>query len=347
MSQRDEEISLKSHATDVGHERRSRPVEWVLVDGDRIVLTAAILAAVYPLFLGLGRLDVIGFTNANSITRIASGLIAGTFSLVTLVVSLNQLILSREFGGAGEIEDRLAGVMDFRRDIEEMAAVPASPATPARLFALVTEAIHRQAAQLDEAVGDELDEKAGDRVRSYVSGVLESTERIHETFGRTGLGTFAAVSASVDYNDSWQIYAARQLKNRYDDELPEEASTAFEDLIDALQLFNVARTHFKTTYLQRELTKFSRQTIYCGVPSVLSAILLGFLYAETGGAAIDPTLLPYVTPALVVVVLSPLALLAAYILRTATMAHRTASVGPVIPQKAPEEESFDVSYDGE
>lgn len=61
-------------------------------------------------------------------------------------------------------------------------------------------------------------------------------------------------------------------------------------------------------------------------------------------AAIDPTLLPYVTSGLIVVVVSPLALLAAYILRMATITRRTASVGPMIPQKAPEEDPFDVSY---
>ncbi|MFL9594348.1 hypothetical protein ACKC5O_20445, partial [Aeromonas schubertii] len=89
------------------------------------------------------------------------------------------------------------------------------------------------------------------------------------------------------YNDAWQIYAGRHLKHRYEDDLSEDAHAAFDDLLDAIQLFNVARTHFKTTYIQRELTKFSRQTLYCGVPSILSAMLIGFLYADIGGAAIN------------------------------------------------------------
>jgi hypothetical protein len=344
MSTGDEEDELESYGTDMGREARASPVEWVLFRGNRLVLAAGILVGVYLLFVGLGWIGIIGFTNDDSITRVAGGMTAGTFSLVTLVVSINQLILSRELSAAGEARERLDGVMEFRRDIEDMANVPASPATPTRLLELIIEGINYQADTLTDAIEDELDEDGRGLIQSYVSGVKESTERADEAFEETEFGTFTALSAAINYNDAWQIYAGRHLRGRYRDDLSEGAHGAFEDLIDAIQLFNIARTHLKTTYVQRELTQFSRQTLYCGVPSILSAMVIGFLYGGVGGATINPALLPYVVSALIVVVVSPLALLASYILRTATVVRRTASIGPMIPQKAPKEDPFDVSY---
>lgn len=343
MGSGDEE-TLESYGTDMGRESSIGAFEWVIVDGDRLAVAALITAVVAVLLLGLNAFDVIAFQNPNSVTRVASGMIAGTFSLVTLVVSINQMILSREFSSAGEARDKVDGVMAFRQDVEELANVPASPASPAALIDLIVVTIHERADELGESVSDHPDADCRDAVSQYVAGIDDSTERIHETLEEMGFDTFEAVSAAINYNDAWQIYVGRHLYSRHEDSFSEETSEAFERLLDSLQLFDVAREHFKTTYLQRELTQFSRQTLYCGVPAVLSAIVLGLVYADVSGASLTPDLSPFVTIALITVVASPLALLTAYILRTATMTRRTASIGPMLPQKDPEEGPFDVSY---
>jgi hypothetical protein len=339
-----EEETLESYGTDMGEESSVGVYEWVIVEGNRLVVAVLITAAAFALLSGLYVLGAIAFVNDDSITRLAGGMIAGTFSLVTLVVSINQMILSREFSSAGEFRDQLDGVMEFREDVEDLAGVPASPAAPAGLIDLITVTIHERANDLEESVSDNPDADCRDAVSQYVAGIDQSTERIHETLEETEFGTFTAVSAAVNYNDAWQIYAGRHLCNRYDDSLSDEASEAFNRLLDALQLFNVAREHFKTTYMQRELTQFSRQTLYCGVPAVLSAMVLGLVYADLGGATLSPDVLPFVAIGLITVVVSPLALLTAYILRTATVARRTSSIGPMLPQKDPEEGPFDVSH---
>lgn len=307
--------------------------DWILLDGGRLTLAAVLSAAVFVLFLGLNALDVIAFTNDNSITRTASGMIAGTFSLVTLVVSINQLILSREFSAVGEARDRLEGVMDLRREAEDAADVPASPAAPARLLELLLETIHARAGTLAGSVDDRDDEELREAIEEYADYVRESSDRIDRRIDGSRSNTFEALSASVRYDDAWQFYLARRLRNRYEGELDRESLEAFDDLVDAIERFGVAREQFKTTYLQRELTRFSQLTILCGVPAILSALLIGFLYADVGGPAIAVDRLPVVVCALLTVIVSPLALLASYILRTATITRRTASTGPMLPGK--------------
>ena len=336
---------MDSFGAEIGERTNSlrRLQEWFLVDGDRLYVAAVCSVAVFLSLLILEAVGVVSFVNDDSITRLAGGMIAGTFSLVTLVVSINQLILSREFTAAGEARDQIDGVEQFRRDVATAASVPAAPAAPTKLLELIVATIHHRASTLEESVAD-CEDGVRDPIARYVAGLEKSTERLDETLEHAQFGTVTAVSAAIAFDDSWQTYAGTHLRHRHADDLSEEATAAFDELLEALELFAIAQEHFKTTYLQRELTRFSQLTIYTGVPAILSAMLLGFIYAGLTGATLSIAVLPYVASALIAVVVSPLALLVAYILRTATVTRRTASTGPMLPQKDPEAGPFDVSY---
>ncbi|OAQ52743.1 hypothetical protein HTG_10475 [Natrinema mahii] len=339
--------TLESYGADV--DGRGGPLarlrEWVLIRGNRLTVAALLSIAVFALVVGLYELGVINFVNGSSVTSVASGMIAGTFSLVTLVVSVNQLILSQEFGAAGKTRDRFEGVVAFREDVAETAAVSATPTAPTSVLELLIESVRRDAAELADIVADH-DDEVRETVVRYTNSVRERADRVDETLERSDSDTFAAVWAAINYDEAWQLYVATQLRNDYNESLSPTAKEQFDDLIGTLKLFRVAREQFKTTYLQRELTRFSQLTVYCGVPSILSAIVVGLLYADFAGPSLSVVALPYVVAVLIVVVLSPLSLLVSYILRTATVTRRTASVGPFIPQKDPDEGPFDVT-DGE
>ncbi len=322
---------------------RHQFVKWVLVDGDRMFLTIGGSVALFGLFLLLHLFGVVAFTNDDSITRMASGMIAGTFSLVTLVVSVNQLILSEEFTPAGEFRDRRGSVLEFRQDVAAATGVPAAPAEPTRLLELIATDIRQRAGVLADAVDDNDNEEYRDQIVHYAASVTDSAEQIDETLSSAEVNTLDALSAAVEYDDLRQLYAARHFRNEAP-ALSAETSQAFDELIETLQLFSTAQEQFKTIYLQRELTRFSQLTIYCGVPAVLASVLIALLHGATGGTTITPAYLPYVTSLLATVVFVPLILLGSYILRTATLTRRTAAVGPLLPQKDHSEGSFAVSY---
>ncbi|MBZ6496198.1 hypothetical protein [Natrinema longum] len=345
MGTSESDETLESYGADIGGQvgLLTRFREWVLVKGNRLGVTGALSGLVLVLVIGLYELGVINFANPSPVTRVASGMIAGTFSLVTLVVSVNQLILSQEFTAAGKARERLEGVIEFRRDVADDAAVPASPASPTRVLELIVESIQHDAAALADAVEDD-DEAVRETVVRYTNGVHERTDRIEDQISQSESDAFTAVSAAITYDESWHLYVGTHLRGEYADTLSPAATERLDELVDSLKLFSVAREQFKTTYLQRELTRFSQLTIYCGVPSILSAILIGLLYADFTGPSVSAAVLPYVVTALIVVVLMPLALLVSYILRTTTITHRTASVGPMVPQKEPDEGPFDVTY---
>ncbi|WP_266082629.1 hypothetical protein [Haladaptatus caseinilyticus] len=345
MSSTENDSSPESPSNDIAQRSKSRNqvLEWILIEGNRLLITVGGSAMIFVLFLLLSHYGVIAFTNENSVTRMASGMIAGTFSLVTLVVSVNQLILSQEFSPAGDFRDRLDGVLDFRQDVEQMAGVPATPAAPSQILLLLATAIQHRANSLATALGDHDDEEYRARAVQFANSVAESTEQIDKSLDQTGETAFDTLSVAVNYDDVWQLYATKHLRNDASS-LSEETAQNFDDLIDLLQLFRIAQEHFKTVYLQRELTRFSQLTIYCGIPAVLAAVLITVLYGDIGGGTIAVMYLPYVTSFLATLVFVPLVLLAAYILRTATLTRRSAAIGPILPQKDSNEGPFEVSY---
>lgn len=322
---------------------RNRLVEWILVDGNRLLLTFAASVVVLLTTLVSYQLGIIAFTNGDSVTRMASGMIAGSFSLVTIVVSVNQLILSQEFALAGEFRDRFEEVLEFRQDVEDAANVSVTPAAPARLLELLSKDIRTQANALGTSVAGHNDVEFRNRVTQFAQGIERRTERLDATLEDSRVGAFDALVAAIEYDDMWQLYVARHLRNT--ESISEETDQRFTQLIEALRRFSTAQTHFKTIYLQRELTRYSQLTIYSGVPAIVAAILIALLYGSVGGATLKiTTYQPYVIIVLVTVVFLPVALLASYILRTVTLARRTAAIGPLFPERDPNEGAFDVTY---
>lgn len=311
-------------------------VRWVLIDGNRFVITIGILMFCGTVLSALTVTDVIGFTNEDSVNRLANGMVAGTFSVVTIVITINQLILSRQFASAGELRDRLDGVMELREDIEAAADIPASPAEPTALLEVLMGTVEERAVDLRATVEPGGDER-GEEITEYAETVAEAAESTREALSSADFGTFRAVSLTIDYDDSEQIYAGRFLRKEHADETSEATDEALDDLLESLQLFNVTRSHFKTTYMERELSRLSRMITYLGIPAVLAAFTIGLLYGDVSGLTISPEIAPTVIILLVIVVLSPLALLSAFVLRSATVTRRTASIGPMVPSKETEE----------
>ncbi|AGB15356.1 hypothetical protein Halru_0729 [Halovivax ruber XH-70] len=339
-----------------------RVLEWFLLDGDRLVVATVLVLVVLLATLVLEAIGAISFTNPGAMTRVASGLIAGSFSLVTVVVSINQLILSSEFVAAGTAEDRLEGVESVRDDIAELAGVPAAPAAPAALLELLVETVNRRAGALESAVESTDAHEPADgsteahestagsagastdlSVQRYAAELRHDTDRIDDALDSTSFDAFDTLSLAARFDDGWYRYAGEHLRAAREDTLNPEATDAFDDIRSGLRLFAVAREHVKTTYLQRELTRFSQLTIGFGVPSILAAVLLGVTYADAAGPTLSYTALPAVVSVIVTIAIAPVALLAAYILRTATITRRTASTGPMLPAKAADEGPFDVT----
>ena len=308
---------------------------WFLLDANRLAVTAVIAgfvfvslmvlaAVVYPsLQVSIQRGDTIetGFTTMVSV--IVTG--------ATLVVSINQLVLSQENGPLGDQRRRMSNTEDFRTYTEELLGSTA-PSDPSRfLRALVGESRDR-AKHLQQLVDENDHDDLQRQLDEFVDSLSGNAETVRDELDDAGFGTFDVLTAALDYNYSWKIFQVDRMKNEFEESLSREEEEAFHDLKTALTMFGPAREHIKTLYFEWALVDLSQYILFTAIPALVVAGGM-FLFVGEGsfpGTTLGVADITWVTVAAFTVTLLPFIIFISYILRIATVAKRTLAIGPLI-----------------
>ncbi|KAB1193763.1 hypothetical protein GJR96_10065 [Haloferax sp. MBLA0076] len=325
----------------------SRAKLSVYLRADRWVVAAVPLAVIFVSIVVLGTLDSTTLRSAveasDPIETLAQGLLTAIVTGVTLVVTINQLVLSQELGPLGDQRERMEGSMAFRDDVADLLDAPVAPPEPSAFMRSLAESIAARARAVGESVPDDDTDDVTTRVREFASEVAENADEVATRLDGRQFGSFEVLSAALDLNYSWKIYQATRLRESHDG-LSSETKAALDDLCEALELFGPAREHVKTLYFRWELVDLSRAMFYTAVPALVASIG-AILFLDTPGSAPGTTLgvsnLLLVVASVTTVSLAPFAVLAAYVLRIATVAKRTLSIGPFVLRSETRAENID------
>ncbi|WP_049998151.1 hypothetical protein [Halococcus sediminicola] len=304
---------------------------WLLLTANRVVIAALLTAGLFVVLVAAGAVNTTSLRvlirQGTHVERLFQSFVMSLVTGITLVVTLTQLVLSRELGPLGEQRDRMAGAVDFRQDIEELSGSVAPP-DPASFMQLC----EARASTLEERVADNDDAALRENVTDLAERIGEHAATIGDQLADADFGDFDVVGVILNYDYSWNIYATRRVRAAYGDALGEAEHDAFEDLLDVLFLFGPAREHFKTLYFRRELVDLSRDMLYAGVPALAIAIM-GLLYLNPNsfiGSTLGIENVVFVVSAAVAIASTPFFVLVAYIVRLATIAQRTLAIGPFV-----------------
>ncbi len=309
---------------------------WVLLEADRWLVAGCILGSVFLALVAAGLLHPTPvktlLTRGDPLETLYQALVGSTITGVTLVLTLSQLVLSQEQGPVGDQRERMEGAMAFREDVEDVIREPVSPAQPSAFLRSLVKLTKRRAQAVRDAVAeDAIDETDGDlaeQVDAFVENLEGNAETVASNLEGSQFGEFDVVFSALNYNYSWKLYAARRIRAEHADALTERAADAFDELIEALELFGPAREHFKTLYFQWELADLSRTVLYASVPAI--AVATGSLLFFDPRDVARGWVALVVAALTVTVTLAPFAILLAYILRIVTVTKRTLSIGPFI-----------------
>lgn len=323
---------------------------WLLLTANRVVIAALLTGGLFVVLVVAGAVNTTSLRvlirQGTHVERLFQSFVMSLVTGITLVVTLTQLVLSRELGPLGEQRDRMAGAVDFRHDIEELSGsvAPPDPASFMRTFMQLCEA---RASTLEERVADNDNEALRESVTDLAERIGEHAATIGDQLADADFGDFDVVGVILNYDYSWNIYATRRVRAAYGDALGEAEHDAFEDLLDVLFLFGPAREHFKTLYFRRELVDLSRDMLYAGVPALAIAIM-GLLYLNPNsfiGSTLGIENVVFVVSAAVAIASTPFFVLVAYIVRLATIAQRTLAIGPFVLRDS--QRSLDLGVDEE
>jgi len=321
---------------------------WVLVDGDRHVLVGVLLLAVLLAVVGLGVVWPSSvrsaFQSGDPIETLFQAMVTAIITGVTLVVSINQLVLSQELGAVGDQHERMEGSLSFRTAAADHLDEPVSPAEPASFLRAVLSTVRDQAGTLKRDGATTAGDGTGSEVASFASAVATSADRVDDRLAGAEFGAFEVIPAALDFDYAVRIYEARRLRETRADLLSADGEQALEELLAALELFGSAREHFKTLYFQWELITLSRVVLYAAVPALTVATAM-ILFFE-GPASVPGTTLGvenalWVVAGATLVSVVPFLILIAYILRIATVAKRTLAIGPFVLRETDDEGPVD------
>lgn len=307
--------------------------DWLLLRGNRTAVSLGVVGLFLVFFGGLMFANVFPILNHQSMYYVYSGLISGNLTLITVVVSVNQLLLSRELNTPGELQSQISNVVEFRRDVED-AAGRVAPVEPLEFLRLIVEATRQQA----QALGGMTSGPTGtddDPIQNTVETVTGEMDRIDRLLDEHSSSTIDVLSAMLTTNYARQINDLRRAKHESQGDLSDSAEQAIDDLIERLQYIDVARQYFKTVYFKQELSSFSRILLLTGLPAEAIAITTLLLMTVPTSDPFAIANLDVLVPVTIALALAPLAVLAAFILRTATVNMRTAAT---VPFTAPEQE---------
>lgn len=302
-------------------------MEWVLLDGPR-TLVAGITALVLFAFIVL--ISSSGFAPLRDVQPffyIFVGLITGNLTIITVAVSISQLLLSKELKTPNELRSQMEGVIDYREEVEAATGrVP--PVEPLEFLRFLFESTRQEAQQLGGLTISELDEELYEEIDQVVSEVTNRADRMDALLQEADGSTFTVLSVTLTTNYAREIHRLRQLQSQYSDQLPSQTEELITDLVHRLQEIDIARQYFKGIYLREELAVLSRHLFYIGLASVATVIGGLFVFTAVQGVSVSPASLTVIMPLIITIGVLPISLLFAFILRIATVSQRTAATLP-------------------
>ncbi len=337
---------MSSDPSDMMHERvgGSRIRFWILMRMNRWVLIGTVLVIVFVVLVGLSLLDLtplrVIVENQDGLEFLFSAFIGAIITGTSIVVTINQLVLSQELGAVGDQRERMQQSMEFRQNIEAEIQEGASPPEPASFLYMLVNGIEERANTLQENMEDERDEELKEKIDDYVDNLTGNAEAVKENLEDAQFGTFEVIWSALNFNYSWKIYSARQIRAEHSESMSDDANEEIDDMIEVLKFFGPAREHFKTLYFQWELINLSRALLYIAIPT-LTVMGMMIMYIDASAlpgttAGIDN--LVWLTSAGFVIGIAPFVVFIAYILRIATVAKRTLAMGPFILRQTKREE---------
>lgn len=259
--------------------------------------------------------------NITPLFYISSTLVGGNITLITIVVSINQVILSQELESPGSLRDEIERTAEYRQVALDQPAPPTEPTNFLQLLLLRT---RDHATSLKGLLPDATDGTNDRLLKELPEHCEQCSDQIDVS--SDNLSSVIVPLLGTDYAD--YIRDCYQLQANHEDMENEELLSTLDSLTSDLENLNIAQQYFATAFIKEELATLSRLLLYLGIVAVSLPIALLFQLTTYPGASPPMSGLFALSILTVVFGLMPLAVLIAFILRVASVTHYIAAITP-------------------
>lgn len=307
---------------------------WLLLNANRNTVAGLLLGASFTVIALVGSFGPVPvqifLTKGISPGTVLVELLKSIVSVVVIVLSINQLVLSPGLGSVGDQRERFDESIKLRQQAEEHTELKVSPLSPATFLSVLLDAIIDQANYIDEITSRIDDQVVQERTNEFTSAVTGEARIVSTLLSSSRFGRFEVVSAVLRFAISEKVQSLRGIQGTNDELVSEPLSEAFDEMNELLELFTVAREYLKTIYIREEYISLSEALLYTGLPAILVTYITAQMYHPSIFPGqifgIEKQLL-FVSGA-VTIALTPFALLVSYVFRISTLSRSTLFIGP-------------------
>ncbi|WP_324661632.1 hypothetical protein [Haloarcula sediminis] len=309
---------------------------WLLLEGNRYAVTGALLTVTFVSILAIGSVWTFEMqrllVETQAVQTLLTTFLSGIILLVSIVVSINSIILSYDITHVSDQQDRIEGMMSFWRTLSHISDTDENPTDPNTFLQVMADVIRREAGELEESSRSG-EETFAREVQEYLDQIVGTAEHIEDSLTNVHGGKFGVLWIGLEMDYGPLMSQSRQLKAAEENGLSDSGDDNVEELLQALELFATGREYFKTLYYNQEISALSRTLLVVSLPAIVvtaSTILAinAQILPEVWMLGLPP-LLTFVSITFAVA-LTPFIVLTSYMLRVATVAQRTAGAGPFV-----------------
>ncbi len=310
-----------------------RAWNWVLVEGNRRVVTGLLAVTVYAVLVALGSLWPFEIQTLLSeqvtVQRLFTTLLSGVILLVSIVVSINSLVVSQELAPIGSQHERVVASWEFRDRVADALGSDVTPANPDEFLETLVDSVQQELDALSSVIDDSAPD-AHEDVREYLGDAADYLARTRAAVRKGGVGVVDVALFGPAYEPSGMLQQARRLRRHGSPD--ESVQSALGTVVEALQFFTTTREYFKTVYYKREFSRLSRDLLYTGLPAILlmSYVLLALDARSFPGSTLGLDHLFLFVSLAYVIALLPFLALTSYVLRAALIAEQTITAGAFV-----------------
>ncbi len=302
---------------------------WLFFDASRWTLVVVLLVVIAASFFIAGRTGLVSYRNESTGALFLSVVVAGNFTLVSIVITINQLVLSREFGKPHVLRQRNEGILDFREDVTRLTGGGAGPADPLVFVRRIVRSVEDRVTELRDDV-DAGEPRLVESVESLSTAVSADAKEADDALSDSEVGNFRVLTTLLFFRIAWQLHTLRRIRTEFDESLDESTVATVEELERLLQDLNIARQYLQTLYMQKELGQLSRLLLYVGIPSLIVSGLGMLVYRPGAGVTVPRPLLVPTYSVVAAVGFLPLAILLSYMVRISTIVSRMPLLNPFL-----------------
>ena len=301
-------------------------IRWVLLYGDRRVITLVTVIVILLMLLVVGTIWEFEMerlvTETRAVQTLFNTLLGGIILFVSVVLSINTAALAQEFAPLQVKLARIEDSIDFQIELEDLADDGISPAGLQPFTEYVMGALRSETESL-QIIDDSTDDgRAREDLLAFVDEIDTQLSLIEDRIRRTAPRVSIVLLSTLDYPYARHINVARRLQALHGGALTESDHESLDRLLRILTILASGREYFTTLYFKRELRNLSSALLVLSLPVIVftSYVLLAMdsgLFPQATLPGIRSRLL-YVNLAFVFA-LSPYILLSSYMIRILTV----------------------------